>query len=187
MDLVYEALVYISLLVYLGLPVFWFVRHYFYLNYDMHRIELRLTTYVIMLVFDAAVFLIFSPYIYSRYALPPLAAPLGWIILLGWLVLEGWSLALLVRSMKSVKKLETKLVKSGPYSIVRHPIYITHLLFNFGAYLVTGAVIPLMVFIMWVVLIKPLADLEDEELALRIGEEFHDYKKKVPQLIPKLG
>ncbi|MDD5337655.1 MAG: isoprenylcysteine carboxylmethyltransferase family protein [Candidatus ainarchaeum sp.] len=186
MDLLYEVLVYISLLVYLGLPLFWFVRHYFFLNYDMHRIELRVITYVVILLFDAAIFMIFSPYISNRYALPSYSAPLGWIFLLGWVILEGWSIALLVRSMKNVKKLETGLVKTGPYSIIRHPVYVAHVFFNFGAYLITGAVIPLMVFVMWVVLIKPLADLEDEELALRLGEKFHDYKKKVPQLLPKL-
>lgn len=79
-----------------------------------------------------------------------------------------------------------KLITSGPYRAVRHPIYLSHTAINFGIYLATGAVIPLLVFAEWLLLIKPLADIEDEELALRMEEEFVKYRKKVPQLIPRL-
>ncbi len=185
MDLAYYALVYLSGLLYMGLPFFWLVRHYIYLNYGQ-RMETRIATYALIVVLELIVFFIISPYAVSKTELPPYAGVFGWAVLAIWFVTEGWSLALLVLASRGAKKLETKLVKSGPYAVVRHPVYLAHVLFNFGAYLVTGAFIPLLVFVEWLVLIKPLADLEDEELALRLGEEFAQYRKKVPQLIPNL-
>lgn len=185
MDFIYLALVYISLLVYMGAPFFWLIRHYIFLNYG-YKLEFKVLTYVFIAIIEIALFFIFSPYVASRSEMPQYAAPLGFIILAVWIILEGWSHYLLFASIECFKKFETKLVTHGPFSIIRHPLYVAHLLFNFGAYLVTGALIPLIVLVEWLILIKPLADLEDEELALRMEEEFHIYKKKVPQLIPKI-
>lgn len=185
MDLIYSALVYLSMLIYLELPFFWLVRHYIFLNFG-HKIEFKALTYLIIAFLELAVFFVLSPYVSVKNELPSYAAPFGFLVLIAWIILEGWSHYLLFASIKSFRKLETELVTHGPFGVIRHPLYAAHILFNFGAYLVTGALIPLAVLVEWLILVKPLADLEDEELMLRMEEKYQEYRKKVPQLIPKM-
>ncbi len=182
MDYVYLALVLASLLIYSQLPFFWLLRHMLKLRYGSW---LALDIILILTFAMAAVVLyaIFSSFIYVKSELPPYSGAFGWLLIAAALATEAWSLYLLGRKIKAQKG---ALIISGPYAVVRHPIYLSHTIANFGIYLVTGALIPLFVFAEWLVLIKPLVDVEDEELALRFGEEFLEYKEKVPQLIPKL-
>jgi protein-S-isoprenylcysteine O-methyltransferase Ste14 len=80
-----------------------------------------------------------------------------------------------------------ELVRSGPYRIVRHPIYTSMLCLVTG----TGILIATMPFF-----IAALAAfltgteirmrIEDALLASRFGEEFRHYKAQVPALIPGL-
>ncbi len=187
MDYIYYALVYLSMLLYAGLPFFWLLRHYVFINYDGKKAESKIITYALIAIFEIAIFYVASPFVAIRSDMPQIVSALGVALLIFWALLEGWSLFLLISTVKDMRKMETKLVQHGPYKYIRHPVYVAHVLFNFGAYLVTGALIPLLVLVEWLILIKPLADMEDEELALRFEEEFQKYRKKVPQLIPKMG
>lgn len=181
MDAIYLLLIYVSMLVYLGSPVFWIIRHYIYINYKTDQMKLRLAAYGAMLVFDVLAYFALSPYITWANPVPQLAATFGWVLLALWLVVEAWSRALI-----TFKQKKSAPITSGPYALVRHPMYLNGLVFNFAAYLVTGSYIPLAVFVEWIILIKPLADMEDEELALRMEEDYLKYRKKVPQLLPKM-
>jgi protein-S-isoprenylcysteine O-methyltransferase Ste14 len=80
-----------------------------------------------------------------------------------------------------------KLIRSGPYSLVRHPIYTSMLVVIFA----TGVVItpwPLFLgsLILFVVGTEIRVRTEERLLASQFGEEFHDYKREVPAYIPFL-
>ncbi|MBU0586099.1 hypothetical protein KJ780_01160 [Candidatus Micrarchaeota archaeon] len=181
-----ELLIYASLLWFLGYPLFWFWRHYVHLKFKASPIKMKVVAYAAMLIFDIFVLFSLGSYVGVRHELPEYAPILGWSLILLWAFLELWARYQLFISMKSWKTFEISLVSKGPFSIVRHPIFLAGLFFNFGAYLATGSVICLGVFVEWLILMKPLADMEDDELELRFEEEFTKYRKKVPQLIPKL-
>lgn len=185
MDYLYYMLVSISMLVYLGLPVFWLTRHFIFINYKGKRLEKEMITYLIIVFTDAAIFAILSPYVNLKNELPEYAALVGAALIAAWIIIESSALRLLMSAVKNAKK-SRQLITSGPYAMVRHPIYLAHVLFNLGAYLVTGAWIPLFVLAEWLVLIKPLMDMEEEELALRFEEQYLKYRKKVPQIVPKI-
>lgn len=95
-----------------------------------------------------------------------------------FLMYKGW--------MKIYKAKENKLVTDGIYSYVRHPQYD-------GLFLVTiGFLIQwpsLTILVMWPILTFAyfkLAKREEKELRFKFGDEFLEYKRKVPALIPKI-
>jgi protein-S-isoprenylcysteine O-methyltransferase Ste14 len=80
-----------------------------------------------------------------------------------------------------------ELVVSGPYRVVRHPIYTSMLCMLFG----TGVMItplPLLVLsaLVFVVGTEIRVRIEDRLLASRFGERFRDYQRSVPAYIPYL-
>ena len=79
-----------------------------------------------------------------------------------------------------------KVVSSGLYSVMRHPQYfggilahigITFLFSSFYSLITTPIVIILNFLISW---------KEEKELIKEFGNEYEDYKKKVPMFLPKL-
>ena len=73
---------------------------------------------------------------------------------------------------------EQKLVTSGPYSRIRHPLYAAHNLNNLGMVLLT-ANIPLIIFAIIGVLLT-YARIKDEERMMieQFGSEYEEYKEK---------
>ena len=79
-----------------------------------------------------------------------------------------------------------KLVMSGLYSHVRHPQYIGGLLSHIGiTFLVSGLysllITPFMVFLNILYCWK-----EEKELVREFGDEYEEYRKKVPMFLPRL-
>lgn len=80
-----------------------------------------------------------------------------------------------------------ELVVSGPYRVVRHPIYTSMLCVLFG----TGVMItplPLLALsaLVFIVGTEIRVRIEDRLLASRFGERFRDYQRSVPAYIPFL-
>lgn len=82
---------------------------------------------------------------------------------------------------------EHRLVRSGPYALVRNPIY-TSMLLLFCAFAVMVA--PWKLFFMAVVIFLVGTEIrvrtEERLLALRFGEEFYEYKRSVAAYVPFL-
>ena len=82
-------------------------------------------------------------------------------------------------------KVRSGLVTEGAFSVVRHPTYLAHTLMFIGIFLMTEVIavgiVTLVDFVLVNVIIIPL---EDRELLDRFGEEYKDYKKKVPGFFP---
>ncbi len=84
------------------------------------------------------------------------------------------------------KKENHELIKSGPYSILRHPIYTGILLIFIGNTIIVGdyrgIIAVLIVFIsFWFKLKK-----EEKWLIEIFGEDYHNYKKTTKAIIPYL-
>lgn len=83
----------------------------------------------------------------------------------------------------SVKKGHT-LVTSGPYSVVRHPIY-TGLMFGVtGSALVLGTYGSLVVILASAVVIAIRIRQEEKLMQERFGDEYTDYRKRAKTIIP---
>ncbi|MBE0511961.1 isoprenylcysteine carboxylmethyltransferase family protein [Candidatus Bathyarchaeota archaeon] len=99
-----------------------------------------------------------------------------------WLAIKG------VRET-TLKVAEThrteKIVTRGVYSIVRHPQYLGGLLAHVGISFLLSAWYSLLSTPLMVVLVFLISKKEEEELIREFGNEYEDYKKRVPMLIPK--
>ncbi len=82
---------------------------------------------------------------------------------------------------------DRKLLTGGIYGRMRHPRYVGFTLGYlavalFTNYLASYMVVPTMIVLAWVTSI-----LEEKELIDVFGDEYRDYRKRVPRFIPRLG
>ena len=93
---------------------------------------------------------------------------------------RNWSLVARMRS-------DHELVRTGPYSRVRHPIYLGMLLFLLALAIALGhwaqLVIALPLFVAGTAM---RTSAEDSLLEQSFGSDFRDYRTSTPALIPRL-
>ena len=79
-----------------------------------------------------------------------------------------------------------ELIDTGPYALVRHPIYTGLLVAIFGSALARGEWRGVLaVLIAWAALWRKLR-LEERWMTERFGEQYQAYRRRVPALIPFL-
>lgn len=80
----------------------------------------------------------------------------------------------------------TEIIREGPFSKVRHPIYLSTILFYMALNLFSISVIS---FIIWIVIIlfyHFIARYEEKILIQRFGDMYRQYMDEVPMWIPRL-
>lgn len=87
---------------------------------------------------------------------------------------------------KAVFVPENKLVASGPYRFVRHPMYSGGIIGAFGLAVFAGSVPGAVYSFVLALVLSHIADAEEWELRARFGEAYLDYTKKVPKLFQKV-
>lgn len=90
------------------------------------------------------------------------------------------------RSELQPGKHEQRLVTSGIRGRVRHPYYLGHSLNLAGITLATGS---FALFLLWgfaVITGVVMVRLEERELLARFGDQYRDYQRRVPALLPRL-
>jgi len=78
-----------------------------------------------------------------------------------------------------------KLVTSGVYSKMRHPVYLGRMLLNLGFLIIMPILPMLVVAIMFVIVWYLMALHEEMHLMQKFGKKYKKYKEKVPMFIPK--
>jgi protein-S-isoprenylcysteine O-methyltransferase Ste14 len=81
-------------------------------------------------------------------------------------------------------KKEHQLIRSGPYAIVRHPIYSGFMLATLGTAIAFGEWSALLAFGLIVVAWGYKATLEERALTEKFGTEYEDYRRRVKRLVP---
>ena len=95
---------------------------------------------------------------------------------------RAWCLGYIAGKKKKV------LLKYGPYSLCRHPLYFFGLLGALGVGLSTQTLtIPLIIFVAFVTYYPSVMKKEEKELYAIFPSEFEDYAKKIPRFIPSLS
>jgi protein-S-isoprenylcysteine O-methyltransferase Ste14 len=88
---------------------------------------------------------------------------------------------------KAVFVPENKLVAAGPYRFVRHPMYSGGVIGAFGLAVFAGSVLGAVYSLVLALVLSHIADAEEEELRVRFGKVYLDYRKIVPKLFPNVG
>jgi protein-S-isoprenylcysteine O-methyltransferase Ste14 len=86
-------------------------------------------------------------------------------------------------SMPAIRE-DHKLIRTGPYHFVRHPIYTGVLVGIAGTAIIIGMPLGLIVFFLILVVYLWKIRMEEIFLSEEFGEEYARYKKEVPALIP---
>jgi protein-S-isoprenylcysteine O-methyltransferase Ste14 len=93
---------------------------------------------------------------------------------------------LLGRAELQPEKHEQRLVTGGIRERVRHPIYLGHLLELIGWTVGTGMVVVLSLLMFAVFTGVVMIKMEDEELEQRFGEQYRQYRERVPAIVPRI-
>lgn len=129
-----------------------------------------------------------------RYEGPLRLWHIGWIG--GWLCAAGVGLGVAVAwwarlhlgrlwSAGITRKADHKIVDSGPYAIVRHPIYSGLLLSLLATAAAKGTVLGIVGFAFLLSGIGLKARMEERWLTQQLGAEaYGDYRRRVPMLLP---
>jgi len=83
-------------------------------------------------------------------------------------------------------RVDHKLIRTGPYSLVRHPIYTGILFAIVGTAIIFGEPLGLIVFFLILVIYLWKIRVEEKYLQDEFGEDYARYKKEIPALIPLL-
>ncbi len=84
-------------------------------------------------------------------------------------------------------KVDHKLIESGPYAYVRHPIYSGILLAMAGTALAAGKWRSVAAFLLILIVYLLKARREEGMLTGQLGETYLEYKRRTGMLIPPLG
>jgi methanethiol S-methyltransferase len=114
-------------------------------------------------------------FVVFRYFIFPLSTS---IIVIGiLLVIFGW---------KGIHEAKGEIVTTGIYAHVRHPQYLGFLLFTLGMNLEWMTFFTVLLWPVIVVLYYRLAKSEEKDAEAEFGEEYREYKRRVPMFIPRI-
>ena len=84
-------------------------------------------------------------------------------------------------------KSKGKLITTGIYNIIRHPLYISNGLLAFGMAFLLKSLYALLFAIPYSLLYLPIIYFEEKDLLKKYGEVYEEYKRKVPwKMIPEI-
>jgi protein-S-isoprenylcysteine O-methyltransferase Ste14 len=103
-------------------------------------------------------------------------------------VIMGIGILLVIYGWKQIHKArkQDKLMVEGIYKYMRHPQYVGFLMITLGLNVMWLTIITLIMWPILAVLYWRLAKREDKDMEEKFGEEFLEYKRRVPGFIPRL-
>ena len=107
------------------------------------------------------------------------AVGIGFAIWARFYIGDNWSGAVTI-------KIAHQLVRTGPYSWVRHPIYAGILIAIFGTSLLNGKVAGALATALFWLGFWIKSRMEERFMVTTFGEEYVDYRRRTGALIPKL-
>jgi protein-S-isoprenylcysteine O-methyltransferase Ste14 len=127
-----------------------------------------------------------------KLAFPASVTATGTVLFLAGAMLNAWTIWLLrLRGLIGIPeilpKIEGRLMTRGPFSVVRHPTYLSHTVMLVGVFLISGVIAVAVLTFLDILLINVIIiPLEDRELLSRFGDDYKKYKAKVSGFFPRI-
>lgn len=99
----------------------------------------------------------------------------------------AWALIALRRSYQLgglAPRPEDRMVTSGPYRVIRHPMYAAVLLISFGLACLIQSLTGFAVLVVYLVLLYRLLPIEESRLLSAYGESYAAYRRDTRRLVP---
>ncbi len=173
------------------IPLFWIPVHLFSNFFRKIKFLLYLIPVVTWLPLAYLIYRNRAYLVQEKIEFPLILALTGWILLVSGSLLHLWTGKLLsLRVITGVPEIsqeaEGKIVRTGAFSVVRHPTYLAHTLMFSGVFLICGVLsVGLITIVDFVVVHLFIIPLEEKELLQRFGTDYQLYKKKVPKFFPR--
>jgi protein-S-isoprenylcysteine O-methyltransferase Ste14 len=90
------------------------------------------------------------------------------------------------KSMSFDIKQSAKLVTTGPYMYIRHPRYLSIILFSFSLFLVSPSLFTAVIFAYILISHYIFTIIEERDLVKFFGKKYIEYKSRVPRFLPRL-
>ena len=124
--------------------------------------------------------LVFLGLSHSGLAMSILHIITNFIIFYGvYIIYKGWQ--------KIHHATDSELITDGIYRHIRHPQYVGMMMITVGFLIQWPTVITIFMWPILLFLYYRLSLYEEKKLSLKFGQEFYDYKKRVPAIFPRFG
>ena len=183
--IVKEYLAIAALIFWPVIPLFWIPVHFatgFFKKIGLLTYAMPLFTWLPLayLIFQNRTFLISY-----KTDLPVIVNIIGIMLLIFGALLHMWTAKLLGVGIIGVPeifiKIKENIVTEGPFSLVRHPTYLSHTLIFSGVFFITGVIaVGILTVLDLIIITLMVIPLEEKELLLRFSGAYEQYKKKVP-------
>lgn len=84
------------------------------------------------------------------------------------------------------ERAEPELIKTGVFSVIRHPMYLGAILLYLGLFVATFSLASLGFIVIIVIFYNCIASYEERILVAQFGEEYEEYRRNVAKWIPGL-
>ncbi len=138
---------------------------------------------------SAIVYVLIPEYIvWAQFPFPALVRWAGCAVAIMTIPLLAWIHIALGKHYAAdlVMKDNHKLVTSGPYSRIRHPMYTVLITFSIGISIISGNLLLIAFSVLLVMLFPFLARQEEQMLLDGLGEEYSQYMERTGRFFPRL-
>ncbi len=80
---------------------------------------------------------------------------------------------------------ELVVIKSGVFSIVRHPIYLASILVYLGFIIISLSIIGFCIWVIIILFYYYISQYEERILVDKLGTQYEDYIRQIPMFIPR--
>lgn len=108
------------------------------------------------------------------------------IVAIAILILSYYLIQSSTKSIFNQEMNEPKIIKSGIYSRVRHPIYLAPVLMYLSIIILSLSLISFVIWILIIIFYYHMAKYEERLLIEKFGREYKDYMNDVPMFIPRI-
>ncbi len=112
---------------------------------------------------------------------------IGIVVIVTSLLILTWADSFLARSVYGAPPEKRVLVRRGPYRYVRHPVYLSFILFGAGLALVSSSYLMLITSAYLLILAYEYKAEDEREMLGRYGSAYREYMKSTGAFLPKFS
>jgi protein-S-isoprenylcysteine O-methyltransferase Ste14 len=150
-----------------------------------HWVLRKLSKYRVFFYVPPFMFMVFT--FYKEWEDESIIWPLAIVMILVGVLIRLWATKHIGRGMPWMKRKGKTLVRTGPYAMVRNPLYIGNIMIASGLSIFSELiwVVPILIFYLFI-LYHLVVLYEENKLLGRWGAEYQAYLAEVPRWIPRL-